>query len=127
MSQQNRTLEDYKRLPYTIYSQPVRDSDGSQYWLAEYIELPGCKTEGETEGDSIANLQELFDEYISARIESSFDIPEPLPAGKSIIESKRVIIYRKQLVTLPPDTEETRETATDGDYEHVGDESMSFS
>jgi len=56
----------------------MHDSDGSDYWVAEYLELRGCKTDGQSEADAVANLQELFDEYISARMEVSIEsIPEP--------------------------------------------------
>lgn len=72
-----KTIEYYRSLPYNIRLEPAMDSDGAQYWLAEIPELRGCKTEGETRAQAVANLHELFDEYIEARLESDFDIPEP--------------------------------------------------
>ena len=80
MEQTTKTLEYYKRLPYMLYAQPMRDSDGSNYWTAEYLELRGCKTDGVTEAEAVTNLQELFDEYISARIDDNIEIPEPVQA-----------------------------------------------
>jgi predicted RNase H-like HicB family nuclease len=56
-----------------------RDSDGTEYWIAEYGELRGCKTDGATEGEAVVNLHQLFDEYVEARIEENLDIPEPAP------------------------------------------------
>lgn len=79
MENAKKTLEEYKRLPYTLRVEPIDESDGSHYWMAEYIELVGCKTDGLTEAEAVANLQELFDEYIAARIESNVEIPEPAP------------------------------------------------
>lgn len=78
-----KPLEYYKRLPYTLYREPVKDSDGKKYWTAEYVELRGCKTEGETESEAISNLQDLFDDYILTRIENKDVIPEPVKVSKS--------------------------------------------
>jgi len=69
-----KTLEYYKRLPYTLHTEPGADG---KYWLAEYAELRGCKTDGETEAAAVANLQELFDDFISTLIEEKAEIPEP--------------------------------------------------
>ena len=81
-----KDLDYYRRLSYTLRTELIRDSDGSDYWVAEYLELRGCKTDGESEAEAVANLQELFDEYISARMEvSTKDIPEP--AGLPIFET----------------------------------------
>jgi predicted RNase H-like HicB family nuclease len=77
MENKIKTLEYYQRLPYTLYREPQKDSDGKKYWTAEYLELRGCKTEGETEAEAIKNLQNLFDEYIVLRIENNHAIPEP--------------------------------------------------
>ena len=77
MEKKIKNLEYYKRLPYRLYVQPAQDSDDSKYWTAEYVELRGCKTDGDTEAEAVLNLQELFDEYISGRIEDVMDIPEP--------------------------------------------------
>jgi predicted RNase H-like HicB family nuclease len=108
-----KTLEEYRRLPYTLYVQPMADSDGSRYWVAEYVELRGCKTDGETEVEAIANLQALFDEYITALIEEKADIAEPekLPAPE--IEDITIIKRGTVLQPVPADavkTEETKDT-----------------
>src|ERR1051325_1241266 len=78
MSDQKKDLRYYKRLPYTLRTEPARDSDGTTYWLAQFEELPGCKTDGATEGDAINNLHELFDEFISSAIADRLPIKEPL-------------------------------------------------
>lgn len=77
MKPATKKLEDYKRLPYTLRVEPVEDSDGSRYWTAEYVEIRGCKTEGETDVLAIANLQELFDDFVTSCIEDGYEIPEP--------------------------------------------------
>lgn len=77
MDQASKTLLYYKRLPYTMRIERIHEADGSAYWLAEYLELRGCKTEGDDEVEAVANAQELFDEYISMRLEEESPIPEP--------------------------------------------------
>ena len=79
MEKTQKTLEYYRRLPYTLQLEPMHDSDDSNYWTAEYTELRGCKTDGQTDIEAVANLQELFDEYISVLIEDKIEIPEPTP------------------------------------------------
>jgi predicted RNase H-like HicB family nuclease len=69
-----KTLEDYKRLPYTLRTEPAEDGG---YWIAEYVELRGCKTDGETEAGAVANLHELFDDFIQTLIDEKVEIPEP--------------------------------------------------
>ena len=42
-------IDDYLRAPYHFRLQPLDDGDGP-YWLATVEELPGCMSDGETEG-----------------------------------------------------------------------------
>jgi predicted RNase H-like HicB family nuclease len=77
MTNTPKTLADYKRLPYTLRTEPVTESDGTTYWIAQYVELSGCKIDGETEVQAVANLYELFDDYISTMIENNQSIPVP--------------------------------------------------
>ncbi len=77
----DKTLEYYRHLPYTIRTQPEKDSDGTDYWTAEYIELRGCKTDGSSEAEAIKNVQDLFDEHITIRLSKGTLIPEPEKEG----------------------------------------------
>ncbi len=77
MKVKEKDLEYYKRLPYSLRMELITEEDKTTYWTAEYAELRGCKTDGETEADAVANLQGLFDEYIAAHLEMKSDIPEP--------------------------------------------------
>ena len=119
MGQPSKTLEDYKRLPYTLFAEPMRDSDGSNYWVAEYRELRGCKTDGGTEAEAIANVQELFDEYVSMRIETGLEIPEPAQLPTVVRELRIVLSSQKPVsyVPLSPDAEDTQETRGKEIYE----------
>lgn len=108
-----RTVEFYKRLPYTLRTEPVRDSNGENYWTAEYLELRGCKTDGKTEAEAVANVQELFDDYISMRIESGAEIPEPAQAPVAAREIW-IVVPRELLFPVLPlaniaDTQGTKE------------------
>ncbi len=94
MQKTAKTLEDYRRLPYTLHYEPCHDSDGSNYWTAEYIELRGCKTDGLTDVEAIANLQELFDEYILTLIDEGVEIPEPISTP---------IVVKNIWINLPPE------------------------
>jgi len=64
-------------LPYTLRIDRSTESEKETYWTAEYIELSGCKIDGESEVDAVANLQELFDDYISTMIANNQAIPVP--------------------------------------------------
>ena len=110
MAQTPRKLEYYRRLAYTLHREPARDSDGSIYWIAEYLELRGCKTDGKTEVEAVPNLQELFDEYVLARIESNIEIPEPVQPPDTVEES---------WIELPPEilVQNTQETRAQLQYE----------
>jgi predicted RNase H-like HicB family nuclease len=111
MNRAIRALEFYKRLPYTLRTEPVQEPDGSSYWTAEYVELRGCKTDGTTEAEAVANVQELFDEYILARLESQTEIPEPakLPA---IIEELWIVVPKRRVSVevVSPDVGDTEQT-----------------
>lgn len=115
-----KTLEYYRRLPYTLHTEPASDSSGENYWTAEYIELHGCKTDGDTEAEAVANVQELFDEYISVHLENNMEIPEPtrLPLA---VEELWIIVQRRQLPAqqLPPDIEDTQQTRGETKHETV--------
>jgi len=121
MENTKKTLEEYKRLPYTLRVEPIDESDGSHYWTAEYIELVGCKTDGLTESEAVVNLQELFDDYIAARIETDMAIPEPvsMPLIKSEIW---MLVPRSDFQvtsTLPGAVEDTQETKREVPLEPV--------
>ena len=77
MDSNARDLGYYKRLPYSLRTEMVRDSDGAEYWIAEYVELRGCKTDGSSEAEAVENLQELFDDYIGTVLDQKGAIPEP--------------------------------------------------
>ena len=68
-----RTLEYYKALPYSRRSEGFY-SESPPYWTAWIEELPGCKTDGETQAEALFNLDAAFDDYIEAMLEFGSDI-----------------------------------------------------
>lgn len=114
MSAQVKTLREYKLSPYTLHTELVRESDGSEYWTAEYLELRGCKTDGSEEAEAVAKVQELFDEYIVARLESGTEIPEP--AQPLIVVREAWLIVPQAKWSLPDSSKinlDTKDTGGD--------------
>jgi predicted RNase H-like HicB family nuclease len=109
-----KTLEEYKRLPYTLRTEPIDDPEDGYYWLSEYIELQGCKTEGNTEAEAVANLYELFDEYISTMIKNNSEIPLPIPLPKRVTEVREVVFFLQERGLIEPGQKEMRDSRPTG-------------
>ena len=73
----SRNLDFYYNLPYSRRFEWVLDKGKSPFWLAWIEELPGCKVEGRTQAEAAANLDEMFAEYIQAKIDWGSPIPTP--------------------------------------------------
>ena len=90
-------LARYRSLPYTRRCQLMHEGT-ERYWHAWVEELPGCEVDGETKPEAFALLAEVFDDYITAKLEWASTIPEPtrwpnlgksdasVPRGNTIIE-----------------------------------------
>ena len=72
-----RDLNYYRALPYTRRAEK-RQEDSEHYWIAWIDELPGCKTDGSTCVEAMANLDVAFDDYIEAKLEFESEIPLPV-------------------------------------------------
>jgi predicted RNase H-like HicB family nuclease len=46
------------------------------YWVAECPSLPGCISQGETKAQSIENIKEAIDGYVSALEQDHLPVPE---------------------------------------------------
>ena len=99
MSGNEKDLAYYRRLPYTLRTEPALDEDGKRYWIAEFLELRGCKMDGQTQVEAVAELHDLFDEFIAAKLESGSPIPEPSP-----VESVEFTLPFTLVVTMAPDS-----------------------
>lgn len=104
-----KDLKYYRSLRYTRRCQLFME-EGTRYWLAWIEELPGCKVEGSSKEEAYKNLGELFDDYVTSKVErGSAPIPEPehresrrtFPAQKRALEPKvvslRLIVPAEQL------------------------------
>jgi len=72
-----KNLEYYRALPYTRRAEALYEGDGPPYWVAWVEELQGCKTDGQTSLDAMANLDNAFDEYVEAMLEFGSEVPIP--------------------------------------------------
>ena len=74
MSQKTeKNLEYYLSLPYTIELTP--DVDG--YWFAEIPLLDGCMTNGHSQTDALAMIEDAQRAWLETALELGVEIPEP--------------------------------------------------
>jgi predicted RNase H-like HicB family nuclease len=71
-----KTLNDYRRLPYSRRCQLIVE-EGERFWHAWIEELPGCEIDGQTKAGAYLALSEVFDDYVSTKLEWGSAIPEP--------------------------------------------------
>lgn len=69
-------LTYYRALPYARRCQLFVDG-ADRYWHAWIDELPGCEIDGPTKAAAFAALEEVFEDYIKAKLEWRSIIPEP--------------------------------------------------
>lgn len=73
MNPTNKDLEYYLSLPYMIQLTP--DVDG--YWFAEIPMLNGCMTNGDSQTDALAMLEDAKKAWLTTALELGLPIPEP--------------------------------------------------
>lgn len=73
MNPTNKDLDYYLSLPYTIQLTP--DVDG--YWFAEIPLLEGCMTNGESQADALAMIEDAKRAWLTTALEMGIPIPEP--------------------------------------------------
>jgi len=69
-----KSLGYYLKLPYTIVS---RNGEGGKLF-SEICELPGCKVQGDSEGELTQKLKKVKEAWIKGAIKNGIEIPEPL-------------------------------------------------
>jgi antitoxin HicB len=92
MKLEERNLNDYLSLPYTI----ILKKDGDGDFVARVDELEGCISHGKDEPEAIANLNEMKALWIEDCIASGQPVPEPetdgeLPSGKWVQRAPRTL------------------------------------
>jgi predicted RNase H-like HicB family nuclease len=93
-----RRVSYYRRLPYTRRVQLVVE-DQSRYWHAWVEELPGCEVDGATKPEAFFLLDEVFEDYIKAKLEWDSPIAEPRrwPKLTSRSRKKRTAVAMKRI------------------------------
>lgn len=77
MTNQGKTADYYRLLPYTRRIRVVEDAPENSYFVAFIEELGGVEADGSTPEEAYANLAEAFEDYLSAMLEWGETIPEP--------------------------------------------------
>ncbi len=86
----SKDLSYYQLQPYTRRCQLFME-EGTRYWLAWIEELPGCKVEGSSKEEAYKNLGELFDDYITSKLEWGTKIPAPgRPEKRTTFPAKKL-------------------------------------
>ena len=66
----------YESLAYPIRMEKTTDSHGT-YWIAEHPDLPGCITHGNSQEESLLNLDDAKKGWIYTAIIEGMPIPKP--------------------------------------------------
>jgi antitoxin HicB len=74
----NKTLEYYMSLPYSI--ELIPDEDG--YWFAQIPLLQGCMTQGASREEALQMLDEAKEIWLEQQLLHNQPIPEPQPVLK---------------------------------------------
>jgi antitoxin HicB len=82
--------------PKVQYPARIRSQDGGGY-LVEFLDLPGCLTEGDTRADALANAAEALSGWLYVAIKTGQDVPVP-----SVRQGRNSILVEPDLdVTVP--------------------------
>jgi antitoxin HicB len=73
----NKTIEYYLDLPYTIEFQQDKSDPQHPVWFAKVKELPGCMTEADTLEEAAEMIQDAMAVWIQGSLDAGLAIPEP--------------------------------------------------
>ena len=104
----------YANLPYATRIVPDT-CDGAPCYLAVHPELRGCKAQGATPGEALANLAEAREDYLAALVEEGLDLP--LPEGMARVSQISPNIFTIGFATVPMIT--WPEVVTNAVHPHV--------
>jgi antitoxin HicB len=89
---EQRRIDYYMRLAYSVLLHEIED-DGEKYWIAEIVELPGCKSHGSTVGEAVKNVEEAKRDWIVDGLKRGEEIPLPIERerfkGKTLLRMSR--------------------------------------
>lgn len=72
-----KTVADYKALPYTRKVDLIREDSGEEYFVARIVELTGVEADGSTPFEARYRLEQAFEDYLEAMLEWGEEIPQP--------------------------------------------------
>ena len=73
----DKTIEYYLGLPYTIEFQQDKSDPQNPVWFAKVKELPGCMTEADTLEEAAGMIQDAMIVCIQGSLDAGLAIPEP--------------------------------------------------
>jgi antitoxin HicB len=92
MVAEQRGIDYYMQLAYSVLLHEIED-DGEKYWIAEVVELPGCKSHGSTVSEAVKNVEEAKRAWIMDSLERGEEIPLPIERerfkGKTLVRMSR--------------------------------------
>lgn len=65
-----------KKLEYAVVVEPLPEEDGGGF-IAIVPDLPGCKSDGETPAEAIANVEDAIEVWIEAAGDMGHKVPPP--------------------------------------------------
>ena len=65
-----------KKLEYAVIVEPLSEEDGGGF-LAIVPDLPGCKSDGDTPQEAIANVEDAISVWIEAAGDMGHAVPPP--------------------------------------------------
>ena len=66
-----------KKLEYAVIVEPLPDADGGGF-VAIVPDLPGCKSDGDTPAEAIANVEDAIAVWIEAAGDMGQEVPAPV-------------------------------------------------
>lgn len=88
-------VEQLAARPYRVVMSPLSQEDGGG-WFAEIPDLPGCGSDGESQAEALANVEDAKREWLATALELGRPIPEPTMA-KETYSGKMLVRAPKRL------------------------------
>ena len=71
-----KDLAYFRALPYARRAR-LCEENGVLFWHAWVEELPGCEVDSPSKAAAFADLAEVFEDYIAAKLEWGSEVPQP--------------------------------------------------
>jgi predicted RNase H-like HicB family nuclease len=104
--------ERAKKLAARDYSYKVLEeelSDGTPIYMAQNPELPGCRAQGATPEEALANLNDARIDYIYSLLEDNLDVPVPTSMATTTGTAATKIFTATNSLSDSPDTQDSED------------------